>query len=386
MKRLIIYFSMLALFSQAVAAHAEITIGATLSTTGPAAGIGIPEKNGVMLFGPATIAGEKVRYVILDDATDPSIALQNFKRLTSDEHIDVLIGPSLVAATLAIMSSAAETKTPIFTLAQSASLVTPMDEKRKWVFKTMPNDDIFSEALGHHMVKKGVKTVAVIASDDQYGEGNTVSFKKVAEPMGIKVIAVEKFKRADTSAVAQALRAMKGNPDAVYIIAAGTPAALPHLALVDRGFKGKIYQSGGAANADFLRLGGKALEGSYVIAAPTLVPPQLPGNAPIKKNAMAFAKAYEDKFGTLATMAGHVWDTIKVIETAVPKALKSGKPGTVQFREALRTEIEKTRGLVGAGAVYNFSPTDHAGVNTQGVVVIRIEKGTWKLDDLAAIK
>lgn len=383
MKQLVIGFSMLALLAPA-AAQAEITIGVNLSSTGPAAGIGIPSKNGVTLFGPSSIAGEKIRYVILDDTTDPTIALQNVKRLISEERVDVIIGPSLVASTLAVMSTVAESKTPMFTQAQSASLVTPMDEKRKWVFKMIPNDDTFSEAMAKHMLKKGVKTVSIIASDDQYGEGNTHSFKKIAEPMGLKTLTVEKFKRNDTSAIAQALHAMKGNPDAVYIIAAGTPAALPHLALVDRGYKGKIYQSGGAANFDFLRVGGKALEGSFVVAPPTLVSSQLPASSPIKKNALAFANAYEAKYGTLATMAGHVWDTLKVIEAAAPKAMKKGKPGTEKFREALRAEIEKTKGLVGAGAVYTLSPADHVGISTHGVGIIRIESGKWKLDDLAA--
>lgn len=384
MKQIIIGFCMLALFVPAVAAQAEITIGATLSTTGPAAGIGIPEKNGLILFGPTTIAGEKVRYVILDDATDPSMSLQNFKRLTSEEHIDVLIGPSLVASTLAIMTTAMETKTPIFTIAASSAMVMPMDEKRKWVFKTIPNDDTYSDVMVKHMIRKGVKSVSVIASDDQYGEGNTQAFRKIAEPLGIKVLAVEKFKRNDTSAVAQALRAIKGNPDAVHIIAAGTPAALPHLALIDRGYKGKIYQAGGAANADFLKVGGKALEGSYVIATPTLVAEQLPDTAPIKRNAVKFAKAYEAKYGTLSIMAGNVLDAIMLIEAAAPKAMKVAKPGTAQFREALRTEIEKTKGLVGAGAVYSLSPTDHTGINNHGAALVRIEKGAWKLEDFAA--
>jgi len=380
MKKFIVGFSMLALLVPAISAQAEITIGATLSSTGPAAGIGIPEKNGVILFGPSKIAGEKVRYVILDDATDPSIALQNVKRLISQEQIDVLIGPSLVASTLAIMSTVADAKTPIFTIAASSSLITPMDDKRKWVFKTIPNDETYAEIMIKHMIKNGVKTVSVIASDDQYGEGNAQAFRKIAEPLGIKVLTIEKFKRNDTSATSQALHAMKGNPDAAYIIAAGTPAALPHLALIDRGYKGKIYQAGGAANPDFLRVGGKAVEGSYVVAAPTLIGNQLPDASPVKKNAIIFAKAYEAKYGTLSIMAGNVLDAIKIIEAAAPKALKRGKPGTVQFREALRSEIEKTKGLVGAGAVYTLSPTDHSGVDNHSVVIVRVEKGAWKLE------
>jgi branched-chain amino acid transport system substrate-binding protein len=238
-----------------------------------------------------------------------------------------------------------------------------------------------------HMAKQGVKTVSVIATDDPFGESNTHAYKTIADRAGIKTLTVEKFKRNDTSVTAQVLHALNGNPDAVVIIAVGTPAALPHRALADRGYKGKIYQSGGgAANSDFLRVGGKAVEGGYLPASPVLVASQLPNGYPTKAEAMKFTKAYESKYGPISTFAAHAWDALNIIEAAVPKALKSGNPGTEKFREGLRSAIENTKGYKGAFAVFNLSPTDHSGVNEYGMSVVKIDKGTWKLEDYAKFK
>jgi branched-chain amino acid transport system substrate-binding protein len=238
-----------------------------------------------------------------------------------------------------------------------------------------------------NMAKQGVKTVSVIATDDPFGESNYQAYKTVADKAGIKTLTVEKFKRNDTSVTAQVLRAMKGNPDAVVIIAVGTPAALPHRSVVERGYKGKIYQTGGgAANSDFLRVGGKAVEGGLLPVSPVLVADQLPNGYPTKAEALRFTKAYESKYGPISTFAAHAWDALHIIESAVPKALKSAKPGTDKFRDALRSAIEGTKGYKGAFAVFNMTPADHSGVNEYGMAVVKIENGTWKLVDHANMK
>jgi branched-chain amino acid transport system substrate-binding protein len=312
--------------------------------------------------------------------------VQNVKRLISEYHADLLLGPSITPNSLAVIDIAAAAKTPMISLGSADAIVTPVDAKRKWIFKTPANDEVYNAAMVNHMVKKGVKTVSVIAVDDPYGETNLRAFKRLSEPKGIRILSVEKFKRSDTSATAQALRAMQGNPDAIFIIAAGTPAATPQRALVERGYKGKIYQTGGVANADFLRVGGKDVEGTYFPAPPILVAEQLHDDYPTKREDMVFLKAYEHRFGPRSTFASSTWDALKIIEMAVPKALKSGKPGTEKFREALRNAIEETKGFKGANAVYNLSPTDHNGVNELGMAMIRIENGTWKLEDIPPFK
>jgi branched-chain amino acid transport system substrate-binding protein len=384
MKRMTVVLAMLAIVLSAAVAMADITVGVVLSTTGAAASLGIPEKNS-LAFAPKTIAGEKVKYVVYDDATDATNTVQSVKRLISEDKVDIIIGPSTTPTSLAVLDVAAEAKTPMLSLGSASPIVNPA-EKRKWIFKPTANDDITAKAMVAHMVKHGVKSVAVIAVDDPYGEANTKEYEKLAEKNGINTLTVEKYKKSDTSVTAQVLKATSGKPDAVYVVAVGTPAAMPHLALIDRGYKGKIYQSHGTANSDFLRVGGKALEGSFLPASAVLVAEQLPAGYPTKDEALKFAKAYEAKFGPRSTFAAHMWDSLKIIEAVVPKALKAGKPGTPEFRAALRDGLEATKGLKGAYSVFNMSPTDHSGVDQTGIAMLKIENGKWKLEDYAKFK
>lgn len=365
-------------------AEADITIGVNISTTGPVASLGIPNKNALQLA-PTSIAGHKINYVILDDASDSTIAVQNVKRLISEHKIDLLLGPSVTPTSLAVIETVAAAKTAMISYGSASAIVSPMDAKRRWVFKTTPNDEVYVAAVVRHMVKQRIKKIALIAVDDPYGESWTAVTKKRAAEAGIKISSIEKYQRSDTSATAQALRAMKGNPDAVLVIAAGTPAVTPHRALVERGYKGRIYQTGGAANADFLRVGGKAVEGAYLPAPPVIVAEQLPNGYPIKETALEFLRLYEGKYGagSRSTFAGHLWDAVKLLEASLPPALNIAKPGSVEFREALRTSLENCRGVKGVSAVYNMSPIDHSGINDLGIAMIRIEKGAWKLDDYA---
>ena len=336
--------------------------------------------------GPSVIAGQKVKYVFYDDASDTTNAVQNVKRLISESKVDVVIGPSIAPTANAVVNLAAESKTAMLNLSQGPAVISATDAKRKWIFNTPANSNIYTSATINHMVKKGIKIVSVIAVDDAYGELSVESYNKLADAAGIKTLTVEKYKRTDTSATAQALKAMQGNPDAVYIASAGAAAALPHLALVERGYKGKIYHSGGSANSDFLRVGGKSLEGAFVVSTPALVAEQFPNNYPGKKETLEFVKSYEAKYGPRSFFASLSWNAVKIIEAAVPKALKVAKPGTEKFRVALRDAIEGTKGLKGAGAVFTMSKTDHSGVSDLGRCMLKIVNGDWKLDELAEYK
>jgi branched-chain amino acid transport system substrate-binding protein len=365
-------------------AHAqEITIGIDLSTTGPGASLGIPQKN-ALAFAPSTIAGHKVRYVVYDDASDPTMAVQNFKRLIGEDHVDMVVGTTLTPPALAVMDLLAESHTPMISLGQASSIVLPMDAKRYWVFKTPANDGIYAEAVVKHMVKHGVKTVSAIAFDDAYGESNFGEFKRLAEQAGLRILDLEKYKRVDTSVSGQILRILNGHPDAVYVVASGSPAALPELTLVERGYKGKVYQTSGAAVADFVRVGGKGVEGAILPTSPFLVAEQLPANYPTRAESLRFSKEYEAKFGPRSFFAALLWDAFNITNQAVPRALKTAKPGTREFRDAIRANIENTHGLRGATAVYNYSSADHCGVNQLGAIVVRIENGAWKLEEYTA--
>jgi len=384
MKRYAIALSVVLLFVASICAFADITIGVDLSTTGPMASVGIEFKNAALL-GPSTIAGEKVRYIFLDNNSDPTTAVQNAKRLSQD-NIDVLIGPPGTSLALAVIDTIAQAKVPTLCLASASAIVSPMDEKRKWMFKAVANDDVFVAAMVNHMTRVGVKTLSLVVSNDPYGESWANETNKIASAKGIKILRVERFERTDNSTTPQTMRIMSGHPDAVLIVAVGTPAVTPQRSLVEHGYKGKIYQSGGAVNQDFLRLGGKFVEGTYLVQSPAIVAEQLPNGYPTKKVAVDFLKLYQSKYGTRSYFGAQMWDELKLVEAAVPVALKSARPGTLEFREALRSALEKSKGVVGATAVFTMSPTDHTGINELGVSVIKVVNGTWKLEQAAAFK
>jgi branched-chain amino acid transport system substrate-binding protein len=368
-----------ALCATAAAAWADIHVGVTISATGPAASLGIPEKNTIALM-PRTIAGQKVNYIVLDDASDTTAAVNNARKLIAENKVDVIIGSTTSPASLAMLDVASEAQTPMISVAASARIVEPMDAKKKWVFKTPQNDIMMSLAIAEHMAAAGIKTVAFIGFADAYGEGWSQEFAKAAELKKIKVVASERYARTDTSVTGQALKIMSARPDAVLVAGSGTPAALPQKTLKERGYAGKMYQTHGVANADFLRVGGKDVEGTFLPAGPVLVADQLPAGNPVKKSALAYVAAYEAAHGkgSVSTFGAHAWDAGLLMSTAIPVALKKAQPGTPEFRAAMRDALEQTRDLAGAHGVFNLTPTDHLGLDQRARVMVKIENGTWK--------
>ncbi|KAB2923135.1 MAG: ABC transporter substrate-binding protein [Dechloromonas sp.] len=364
----------------ATAALADITVGVTVSATGPAASLGIPEKNTIDLL-PKSIAGQKVSYIVLDDASDTTTAVKNARKLISENKVDLIIGSSTTPNSLAMIDVAAEGETPMIALAASARIVEPMDEKRKWVFKTPQNDTQMATAILEHMTSNNVKTAAYIGFSDAYGEGWWNEFAKLAEARKIKVVASERFNRTDTTVTGQILKILSARPDAVLVGGAGTPAALPQRSLKEKGFKGLIYQTHGAANNDFLRVCGKDCEGTVLPTGPVLVAAQLPADNPVRKPALDYVTKYEAVHGkgSVNAFGAYAWDAGGLLANAVPAALKKAQPGTREFRAALRSALESTKELAGAHGVFNTSPSDHLGLDQRSRVVVVVKDGAWQL-------
>jgi branched-chain amino acid transport system substrate-binding protein len=357
-------------------AHADINVGVILSATGPAASLGIPEKNTVALL-PTTIAGQKVNYLVFDDASNPSEASKNARRLTSESKVDVIIGSTTTPASLAALEVAVETKTPLITMAP-----TPFaPDKIAWGFQTPQSIDIMGSALIDHMKANGVKTLAFIGYADAYGDVWWNTMSKAIEAAGLKFVAQERYQRVDTSVTGQILKIMSANPDAVLVAGSGTPAVLPQATLVERGYKGRIYQTHGVANRDFLRVGAKNVEGTILPTGPILVAEQLPDTNASKKAAMEYVTAYEKANGpnSRSTFGAHAWDAGLLLQRALPEALKKAQPGTPEFRQALRDALENVKEVVAAHGVFSMSPTDHLGLDTRARVLVKVENGDWKL-------
>ena len=361
-------------------AHADINVGVVVSATGPAASLGIPEKNTFALM-PATMSGQKVNYIILDDASDTTTAVKNTRKLISENKVDVVIGSTITPNSLAMIDIAAEGETPMISMAASSRIVDAANPRVKWVFKTPQNDIQMSTAIVEHMTTHGVKTVAFIGFADAYGEGWYNEFSKVAEARKLQVVANERYNRADTSVTGQVLKVIAAKPDAVLIAGSGTPAALPQVALVEKGYKGKFYQTHGVANNDFLRVGGKNVEGTFLPAGPVLVAMQLSANNPIKKVAMDYTAKYEAAHGkgATSTFGAHAWDASLLLANAVPVALKKAQPGSKEFRAALRDALEGLKEVTVSQGVVNMSAQDHLGFDQRARVMVKIENGGWKL-------
>lgn len=373
-------FILTALLALSPSALADINVGVVVSSTGSAASLGIPEKNTVALL-PQIIGGQKVNYIILDDASDTTTAVTDARKLVQDNKVDVILGTTTTPAALAMTDVAAESKTPVISLAAAEAIVKPVDAKRQWVFKTPQTDAIMAAAIVDHMAKSGVKTVGFIGFNDAYGENWFNEFKKNADAKHLKIVASERYGRSDSSVTGQALKIVAAKPDAVLIGASGVPAVVPQKALNDRGYKGKIYQTHGVANADFLRVGGKDIEGAVLPAGPILVAEQLPSTNPNRKVGLGYVALYENKYGkgSVSTFGGHVWDAGLLLQKAIPQALKKAKPGTPEFRAALRSALENTKNVIGVHGIFSMSPSDHLGLDTRSRVMVQVQGGTWKL-------
>ena len=373
----------MALFASAAAlalpAQADIRVGVVLSTTGPAAAIGIPSKNTVQMW-PATIGGQRAQVIVLDDASDASMAVRDVRKLIAEDKVDVIVGPTIVPTALASLDAVAEGQTPMITLAASASIVEPQDAKRRWAFKMPQNDSQMATLVTQHMADNGVHTVGFIGFTDAYGESWWREFSKLADVRKLRVVANERFARTDTSVTGQILKLMAAKPDAILIAGAGTPAALPQRTLVERGYKGRIYQTHGIASTEFLKVGGKDVESTLFPTGPVVVARELPAGHPVRKVAVEFADRYEAKYGpnTVTQFAGDAWGAWQLLDNATARALKtSAKPGTPAFRAALRDALETTRDLTVPNGVLNLNTQDHQGFDQRSRVMGIIKNGRF---------
>ncbi|MCX4171491.1 MULTISPECIES: ABC transporter substrate-binding protein [Paraburkholderia] len=359
-------------------AFAQVKIGLVLSLTGPAASLGIPARDTTTLL-PKQIGGQSVEYIVLDDASDTTQAVQDTKKLISENHVDAIIGSSITPNSLAMIDVVADGETPMISLASSAKIIEPVDAKRHWVFKTPQTDAMMASAIAAHASTHGVKTIAFIGQADALGETFYTEVAKFAQLHHIDVVASERFNRTDPSVTGQVLKILATHPDAVVVGAAGTPAALPPKTLRERGYKGLIYHNHGVGNNDFLRVCGADCNGTFLPASPVLVAAQLPADHPAKRLALDYIARFEALRGpgSVSAFGSYTWDAGMLLSNAVPIALKVAAPGTPEFRGALRDALEATRGLSDTNGVVNMSATDHLGLDQRARVMVEIKNAKW---------
>ena len=358
----------------ALAETNEITIGITVTTTGPAAALGIPERN-ALEFVAKEIGGHPLKVIVLDDGGDPTAATTNARRFVTESKADVIMGSSVTPPTVAVSNVANEAQVPHIALAPLP--ITP--ERAKWSVAMPQPIPIMGKVLYEHMKKNNIKTVGYIGYSDSYGDLWFNDLKKQGEAMGLKIVAEERFARPDTSVAGQVLKLVAANPDAILVGASGTAAALPQTTLRERGYKGLIYQTHGAASMDFIRIAGKAAEGVLMASGPVMDPEGQDASALTKKPGLELNSPYEAKYGpnSRSQFAAHSFDAFKVLERVVPVALKTAKPGTQEFREAIRKALISEKDIAASQGVYSFTETDRYGLDDRSRILLTVKDGKY---------
>lgn len=369
----------LALTLSATPAFADaptVKIGVSISTTGQGAALGIPEKNTLDVVAKE-IGGAKLEIIQLDDAGDPTNATTNARRLATEDKVDILIGSAVTPATIAVSGVAFESAIPHFAL----SPMPFQPGREKWTFVMPQPVPLMAKGIFENMKAKNVKNVGIIGFSDSWGDLWVKEFKASAEPMGLTMVADERYARADTSVAGQVLKLVAARPDAVLVGASGTAAALPVIALRERGYTGPIYQTHGAVTRAFIGIAGKNAEGVIFTSGPVVAADAQADGALTKAPGVAYTKAYEAKFGagSVTQFGAHMNDVFEVLKRVIPVALKTAKPGTQEFREALRTALESEKELAASQAVYNWTPTNHYGVDDRGRILITVKDGNWAI-------
>jgi len=378
MKAIASVLSVLAL-AAALPVQAQVKIGVIASATGPTAFVGIPQKNSIALM-PKKAGDLTIEYISYDDASDPTQSVQLTKKLLSEYKIDALIGPSGSPNAMGVQQFLTEAQTPMLAPVGTTAIVQPMDDKKRWTFRTHPSDEVISDGLIAAMTKRGVKTIGFIGRNDPYGESWYKTFAPMAQKAGIQIVANERYNRQDTSVTAQVLKLIAAKPDGVMVAGVAADAALPHTQLIDSGYKGTIYHTHGSASGAFIQIGGKKVEGALVVGPLLLVLDEIADSVPMKKVAADYVGAYEKQFGSRPPIFGAgTYDAGLLLAHAIPEAAKKGKPGTPEFRAALRDALEKTKDMVASQGVINMTAQDHSGFDHRGRVLMTIKDGKFAL-------
>jgi len=359
-------------------AQADITVGFVTSLSGPGASLGIPYGRGIQaaLEYKGEVNGEKIKLIQLDDGSDPSAATRAARKLIEEEKVDLLIGTATTPSTIAMTAVATEWKVPMIAVSPLAGQPDPADQ---WGVSVPQPASLLVKVVADRMKRDGMKNIGYIGFSDAWGDLVYSGAKAAEAADGLKVLTNERYARVDTSVTGQILKVLAVRPDAVLIGGSGTQGALPLLALSERGFKGKTYGTVALVNPDFVRVGGKAAEGIQVSAGPVIVAEQLPDSHFAKKLALEFRAAYQkaNNMPTTDGFSAYSFDGWRIFTSAAERALKTAKPGTVEFRKALRDEILNTKELAGVHAVYNFKPGAYHGVDERALVIVRLSNGAW---------
>ncbi len=379
-------FALLISITSAVAQKPELRIGSVISMTGPASALGVPEKNAIDLLQEQLSNDQSLpfglKFITYDDASDPSKAVNSVRKLITEDKVHVVICCTTTPNSMAIIETVTQAKVPNISLALGQTVIEPVKD-RYWIFKTPSTDQLQVAGMIDDILKRGIKSVAFLGLEDSFGEGGWIALQSVAKAKGLEIIASERFSRTDTNFTPQALKVRQANPGAVYIHAIPPSSALVHQALKRVGYGGPIYHSGGSANNAFISIGKADVEGALIGTTPVLVYKEFPDSNPLKPVIAKFAAAYEKRFNIpkVDIFPGQSWDAANIAIEAAKTSIKTGAKldDLEASRAALRDQIEKTKEFVAVGGIFNYTPSDHLGLDARSTFIAIVKDGEFRL-------
>jgi branched-chain amino acid transport system substrate-binding protein len=362
------------------AAQDAYRVGAIFSITGPGSSLGVPERDTAQMLEAEINArgGVKgpdgkmhpLKLVIYDDASDETKAVLAAKKLIDEDKVTVIVGPTLSGTSLAIVDTVQKAEVPLISCAAAAKIVEPAAE-RKWVFKTAQSDHLIVTSLAEYLKAKNLTKVGWLNVDYAFGQLGWIEFEKAAQKTGLTVVANEKFGQKDVDMTAQLTRVKAANPQAVIIWSIPPSASIATKNFADLGLKMPMFQSHGVGNKRYIELAGPAANHVLFPSGKLLVAEQLADNDAQKTVLMSYARDFEAKFGPRNTFGGHAWDAVQLAVKAL------GKAGA--DRAGVRSAVESTKNFVGITGVFDFTTSDHNGLDRRAATMLQIVDGQWKL-------
>jgi branched-chain amino acid transport system substrate-binding protein len=360
-------------------AQADITVGFVTSLSGPASSIGILYGNGIKaaVLYRDEVSGEKIRLIQLDDGSDPSAATRNARKLIQENNVDILIGTSSAPSTIAMTAVATELNVPM--IAISPVSVGLAENGERWAICVPQPPPLMVKAVTDRMARNGTKTVGYIGFSDAWGDLVYNGAKAAQDGGRLTITTDQRYTRTDSSVTGQILKVLATRPEGVLDGGSATQGALPLLALSERGYKGKLYGNPALVNADFIRIGGKAAEGIELPTGPVIVAEQLPEDHYARSPSLTFRDLYQKANGapTTDSFSAYAFDAWIIMTDASKRAMANAKPGTPEFRRALKDAILSTKELPGTEAIYNYTPASSYGADERSLVMVRLQNGAW---------
>lgn len=356
-----------------------LKVGALLDVTGGASFLGKPEQNALVLAteqinAAGGIRGKKVELVLEDSKSTETDSVLAVRKLITQSKVSVLIGPSRTGGVMAVLPIATEAGVPLLAPVSGVAVVEPV-EQRKFIFRPGQGGDLSVAKVLDYARRVGWKRLGILYSADAYGEDGRDNLRKLAQSANITLAREESFPPASTDLKPQLTKLAASEVDAIFMHGLGAPSAIVYRNARELGIKPPIISGHGQANNAFRAAVGDAVIGQPIVGAPVLVWTDLHESHPQKKAIAEFVTAYTKRFGAQPDMfAGVAYDAAQM----ALQAFRETDGDRTQIRNWLESKVKN---FVGISGIYNFSPTDHAGLTSDALVMMIATKDGWRLAD-----